>query len=156
MWKSVKIIGQGGFGLVKMAKVDQEDEDGHLPPVIAIKSVPLVHLESLQKEREAFSNLEGSPYLVHCYKADASKEDSVLYYNLLLEYAYGGSLADRLKHGGRLCEEEARKQTKVHMLVLAVLNILCDLLMVSNCDNEFWIGIVLPSMTWHRLEQALM
>ncbi|KAK2990824.1 hypothetical protein RJ640_004187 [Escallonia rubra] len=112
MWKSVKIIGQGGFGVVKMATVDQEDEDGHLPPVIAVKSAPLVHSESLQKEREAFSDLEGSPYLVHCYKADASEEDGVLYYNLLLEYANGGSLADRVKHGGILCEEEARKHTK--------------------------------------------
>ncbi|KAK2979924.1 hypothetical protein RJ640_002185 [Escallonia rubra] len=112
MWRSVKIIGQGGFGVVKMATVDQEDEDCHLPPVIAVKSAPLVHSESLQKEREAFSDLEGSPYLVHCYKADASEEDGVLYYNLLLEYANGGSLADRVKHGGRLCEEEARKHTK--------------------------------------------
>ncbi|KAK3041168.1 hypothetical protein RJ639_028647 [Escallonia herrerae] len=95
-----------------MATVDQEDEDGHLPPVIAVKSAPLVHSESLQKEREALSDLEGSPYLVHCYKADASEEDGVLYYNLLLEYANGGSLADRVKLGGRLCEEEARKHTK--------------------------------------------
>ncbi|KAK2990825.1 hypothetical protein RJ640_004188 [Escallonia rubra] len=112
MWKSVKIIGQGGFGVVKMATVDQEDEDGHLPPVIAVKSAPLVHSESLQKAREAFSDLEGSPYLVHCYKADASEEDGVLNYNLLLEYANEGSLADRGKDGNRLCEEEARKYTK--------------------------------------------
>ncbi|KAK3003351.1 hypothetical protein RJ639_019515 [Escallonia herrerae] len=95
-----------------MATVYQEDEDGRLPPIIVVKSALLVHSKSLQKEKEAFSDLEGSPYLVHCYKADASEEDGVLYYNLLLEYANGGSLADRVKHGDRLCEEEARKHTK--------------------------------------------
>ncbi|KAH0682548.1 hypothetical protein KY290_021129 [Solanum tuberosum] len=72
-----------------------------------------------------------SPYIIHYFGANVSFEDNVNLYNLLLEYAFGGSLADRLRNYNSLLEVEVRKHTKNVLLGLSCIHnngiIHCDI-----------------------------
>ncbi|KAH0678999.1 hypothetical protein KY284_020084 [Solanum tuberosum] len=63
-----------------------------------------------------------SPYIVHCFGANVSFEDNVNPYNLLLEYASRGSLADRLQNCNSLPEFGVKKHTKNVLLGLSFIN----------------------------------
>ncbi|WMV24406.1 hypothetical protein MTR67_017791 [Solanum verrucosum] len=63
-----------------------------------------------------------SPYIVHCFRANVSFEDNVNPYNLLLEYASRGSLADRLQNYNSLPEFEVKKHTKNVLLGLSCIH----------------------------------
>uniref|UniRef100_M1DNX4 Protein kinase n=1 Tax=Solanum tuberosum TaxID=4113 RepID=M1DNX4_SOLTU len=59
-----------------------------------------------------------SPFIVHSFGANVSFEDNVNLYNLLLVYASGGSLADRLQNCNSLSVFEVKKHTKNVLLGL--------------------------------------
>lgn len=99
LWKRGTTLGQGGFGVVSLASTSNALFRGvTLPSLIALKSCNYTASQSLKQEVEILRMFKHSPYIVHCFGANVSFEDNVNLYNLLLEYASGGSLADRLQN----------------------------------------------------------
>ncbi|KAL3500083.1 hypothetical protein ACH5RR_039176 [Cinchona calisaya] len=111
-WKRVKTLGKGSFGTVSLASRSSDSNDVEevldLPESFAIKSCPIENSRSLQKERVLLHEFQGCPHVIRCYGADASlegEEDGIIHYNLMLEYAFHGTLANCIynsKHGLRV------------------------------------------------------
>ncbi|OIT22642.1 PREDICTED: mitogen-activated protein kinase kinase kinase ANP1-like [Nicotiana attenuata] len=138
MWKRGRTLGKGGFGFVSLASTDDTNFDAGtvhhtlIPSLIAVKSCMLSRSESLQVEREFLRMFEDSPHVIRSFGVKVTLEDGVLLYNLLLEYASGGSLADRLNCSGKgMAEVEVKTHTKNVVLGLSRIHgagiIHCDL-----------------------------
>ncbi|CAA2991620.1 mitogen-activated kinase kinase kinase 18-like [Olea europaea subsp. europaea] len=101
-WSKVRILGAGSYGTVHLAaKVD--------PPLsvstAAVKSATFPYSNWLKKEGEILFELRGCREIVQCFGEDTSIENNRGVYNLLLEYASGGSLVDLIKnYGGNMPE----------------------------------------------------
>nr|GMD28222.1 mitogen-activated protein kinase kinase kinase ANP1-like [Ipomoea batatas] len=67
------------------------------PPVFAVKSSKLESSRSLRVEGRILNQLRGYPYIVHCFGDGTSLEHEEVVYNLLLEYAPGGSRESLIK-----------------------------------------------------------
>ncbi|KAF8689589.1 hypothetical protein HU200_041764 [Digitaria exilis] len=102
-WQRGPVIGRGASATVSIA-TDRRTGD-----VFAVKSADIARSGVLRREQSILSALS-SPHVVSCLGADVSVADGsghVTCYDLFLEYAPGGSLADEMRrHGGRF-EEEA-------------------------------------------------
>lgn len=125
LWKRGRTLGKGGFGFVSLALTSNFDDqtlDGvHLPPLIAVKSSMFSRSHSLQEEREFLRLFQDSPHIIRCFGVSITEEDEFVLYNLLLEYANGGSLADCLQNnnfGNGLPEFKVRNHTKNALLGL--------------------------------------
>ncbi|KAL6984959.1 hypothetical protein U1Q18_018340 [Sarracenia purpurea var. burkii] len=113
-WRRGAMIGSGGFGSVYLA-ISKEWRRSPFPPLMAVKSADFSVSTSLRKERKLLSYLHGSPYIVKCFGDEITTgENGGKVYNLLLEYASGGSLLDlNKKFGGNgLPETEVRRYAR--------------------------------------------
>ncbi|KAK4365766.1 hypothetical protein RND71_013646 [Anisodus tanguticus] len=123
LWKRGRTLGAGGFGVVSLAFTSNAQLYGvTLPSLIAVKSCMHTASQSLQEEAEFLRIFKDSPYIVRCFGANLTVEDGVILYNLMLEYASGGSLTDRLHNynsGEGLPELEVKKHTKNVLLGLS-------------------------------------
>lgn len=121
------LLGEGSFGFVSLAKSsglgDNFELELELPPLFAVKSAELGRSSPLQYEREVLHEFRDCSNVIRCYGADASEEDGVILYNLMLEYAAGGSLADRI-YGGKsgFLEDEVRTYTKSVLMGLSCIH----------------------------------
>ncbi|XP_034580690.1 mitogen-activated protein kinase kinase kinase 18 [Setaria viridis] len=100
-WQRGPVIGHGASATVSIAT------DRRTGGVFAVKSVELARAGVLQREQSVLSALS-SPYVVSCLGADvsvAADGSRRMCYDLFLEYAPGGSLADEIKRRGGRCEE---------------------------------------------------
>ncbi|KAA8524971.1 hypothetical protein F0562_011391 [Nyssa sinensis] len=108
---------RGSYGSVYLART--RIPNSRLLPLIAIKSAVFLKSSSLQKEREILLEiLRGCPEIICCYGHQVTIENGQLLYNLLLEFAPGGTLADLIKNkncGGMLPESDVRRYT--HMIL---------------------------------------
>ncbi|MCE3050017.1 hypothetical protein HAX54_046312 [Datura stramonium] len=95
MWKRGKTLGKGEFSFVSLASTEAALIPS-IPSLIALKSCMLSRSQSLQDEREFLRMFEDCPHVIRCFGVKVTQEDGLLLYNLLLEYASAGSLADRL------------------------------------------------------------
>lgn len=115
-WIRASMIGRGSSGRVYLATLrNPTSRNTSLPPVMAVKSAEVSSSASIQKEREAYSNLGGSPYIIKCYGEEITTgSNGAMAFNLLLEYGSGGTLSDRMKQSGGngLAELEARLHTR--------------------------------------------
>ncbi|PUZ75311.1 hypothetical protein GQ55_1G149900 [Panicum hallii var. hallii] len=100
-WQRGPVIGRGASATVSIA-TDRRTGD-----VFAVKSVEIAGAGVLEREQSLLSALS-SPYVVSCLGADvsvAADGSGRMCYDLFLEYAPGGSLADEIKRCGGRCEE---------------------------------------------------
>ncbi|CAL4888165.1 unnamed protein product [Urochloa decumbens] len=100
-WQRGPVIGRGASATVSVAT------DRRTGSVFAVKSVEIARSGVLQREQSVLSALS-SPYVVSCLGADVSAAadgSGRACYDLFLEYAPGGSLADEIKRRGGRCEE---------------------------------------------------
>ncbi|XP_057479928.1 mitogen-activated protein kinase kinase kinase 20-like [Actinidia eriantha] len=125
-WKRGKTLGQGASGMVSMALVsspqshnDQitlthQNHHHRLPSLMAVKSAPLHKSRSLFRERRLLQEFQSCPHILRCFGAETTTERGTQWHNIFLEYASGGSLADRIQNSGgvRLPESEVRRYTK--------------------------------------------
>ncbi|KAB1212238.1 MAP kinase kinase kinase SSK2 [Morella rubra] len=95
MWR---VLGKGTYGTVFL--VASTDLDA---PPIAVKSC-LLHRSS---------SLRGLPRIVQWFGSTTSIKNGVQYYDLLLKYAAGGTLADVIQKGKGLQEEDVRCYTRM-------------------------------------------
>ncbi|KAF8413807.1 hypothetical protein HHK36_001800 [Tetracentron sinense] len=113
MWMRGETIGKGSFGTVSLAITSPTKKLHIPPPIIAVKSAQISLSHSLEKEMKILSQLNDCPQILRCYGHDITIEKGILLYNVLLEYASGGSLADRIENsGGGLPEIQVRRFTR--------------------------------------------
>lgn len=110
-WIKYKSIGHGSFSNVTLAK--PTNQTSHFPPLIAIKSSPIVQptsTASLMNEFNILNELQNCPEIVTCYGDCFTCENGQKLYNIVLEYAAGGSLADKVN--SKVPETNVRKYVK--------------------------------------------
>lgn len=110
-WIRGKKLGHGSFATVSLAAVQKGQ---NFPPLIAVKTCGASHASSLLHEKSILQELQDCPEVITCYGESFSCENGEKLYNVLLEYASGGSLSDRVKNSGtgKLPENEIRQYTK--------------------------------------------
>ncbi|KAF8407286.1 hypothetical protein HHK36_006413 [Tetracentron sinense] len=98
-WTRGELIGQGSFGTVSLATNTRPNTRHNLkPPTMAVKWAELTQSSSLEMENQILSDLHGCPHILRCYGGEiTNNEKGQQFYNLLLEYGSGGSLADHIK-----------------------------------------------------------
>ncbi|GFZ04009.1 mitogen-activated protein kinase kinase kinase 15 [Actinidia rufa] len=101
-WFRGPMIGKGSFGSVYLANLKKPKlRFGCFPAVMAVKSAEISVSGSIQKEREALSNIGRCPNVIQCFGEETTTgENGEMVYNLLLEFASGGTLADLIKKSG--------------------------------------------------------
>ncbi|XP_019176824.1 PREDICTED: protein kinase byr2-like [Ipomoea nil] len=99
-------LGSGSYGTVFLGRLLSSSSSTD-SPLFAVKSSKLESSSSLRVEGRLLNALRGCPYIVQCFGEDTSVEHGRAVYNLLLEYAPGGSLENLIKsRTGRLLEFE--------------------------------------------------
>lgn len=116
-WVRGEIIGRGSFGTVSLA-VPKSNSTQYV-----VKSSEICNSFSLKNEKEILSELsKNHPNIVRCLGDSSSFERGTHFYNLFLEYASKGSLADQLKlAGGKFELSDVKRYTK------SVINGLCHI-----------------------------
>ncbi|KAI3675621.1 hypothetical protein L1987_85212 [Smallanthus sonchifolius] len=127
-WTKGPTVGCGSTATVSLATTVTGDH-------IAVKSTELSSSSFLQKEQQFLSKLS-SRYIIKYMGFDVDYVDHVPMYNLLMEYAPGGSIADVIKEeGGCLDECLIRSYTRQILLGLDYLHsnnlVHCDI----KCSN---------------------
>ncbi|XP_073057898.1 mitogen-activated protein kinase kinase kinase 20-like [Primulina eburnea] len=111
-WIRGENVGHGSFATVNLAV--PRSKSGGVFPLMAVKSCGFSQSSSLMKEKLILDELKDCPEVVRCFGESFSYENGEKLYNVLLEYAPGGTLADKLKNYSdrRLPESEVRRCTK--------------------------------------------
>ncbi|KAL3636563.1 hypothetical protein CASFOL_018862 [Castilleja foliolosa] len=101
-WTRGETLGEGAFGFVSVAKTHHHQSAGNnhhlIPPLIAVKTSLLSLSKTLWAEKGLLDKFKGCPSIIRCYGDDITTTDNGgdKFYNILLEYASGGCLADRI------------------------------------------------------------
>ncbi|XP_058228404.1 mitogen-activated protein kinase kinase kinase 20-like [Rhododendron vialii] len=111
-WVRGEAVGRGSFGSVNLAKPRKQGT--RFPQLMAVKSCGSSRSASLMNEKSVLEQLSDCPQIIRCFGGDSSFESGEKLFNLLLEYASGGSLAERVKNSGdrRLPESEVQRYTR--------------------------------------------
>ncbi|CAN4081584.1 unnamed protein product [Withania somnifera] len=111
-WVRGKAIGHGSSGRVSLA-IPKTQATQFLPSVV-VKSCGVSQSASLINEKKILDELNGCPEIVRCLGDSYSFENGENLYNVLLEYASGGSLAEKLNksENRKLPEFEVSGYTK--------------------------------------------
>ncbi|KAJ1411976.1 Serine/threonine-protein kinase, active site, partial [Sesbania bispinosa] len=111
-WVRGDSIGRGSFAIVNLAKPTTSNSTWFSSPTV-VKSSEASTSFSLKNEKHVLDCLGSCRRIIRCFGDDYTFENGEEYYNLFLEYAAGGSLADQLKfHGGRIPEQRVRSYTR--------------------------------------------
>ncbi|KAG2724427.1 hypothetical protein I3760_01G015700 [Carya illinoinensis] len=107
-WVRGDPIGHGSFATVSLAIPRNSSARAH--PVMVVKSSESSNSASLRNEKHVLDQLSTCPEVIRCLGDDLSVEKGEEFYNLFLEYASNGSLADQVNsRGGRLPESDVRR-----------------------------------------------
>ncbi|KAL3813624.1 hypothetical protein ACJIZ3_014892 [Penstemon smallii] len=111
-WIRGEKLGHGSFATVSLAVPKKQSNQN--PPLMAVKSCGVLHSSSLMREKLILDELKDCPEIIQCYGESFSYENGEKLYNVLLEYASGGALSEKLKNSDdhRLPELEIRRYTK--------------------------------------------
>ncbi|XP_038902012.1 mitogen-activated protein kinase kinase kinase 18-like isoform X2 [Benincasa hispida] len=113
-WVRGDELGRGNFATISLAKLTKGFDQ--FPPLMVVKSsVSSLSSVSLKNEKQILDRIGICPQIITCFGDGFSVEkDEEKRYNLFLEYANGGSLADvvRIHGGGGLPEFDVRRYTK--------------------------------------------
>ncbi|RXH81703.1 hypothetical protein DVH24_035124 [Malus domestica] len=95
-WLRGALIGQGSFASVFLATPNKRTRGlltGNLPAVMAVKSAELSASESIQHEAAVLFEIKGCPFIIERFGEETTTTDKGhKVYNLLLEFAAGGTL----------------------------------------------------------------
>ncbi|OAY35462.1 mitogen-activated protein kinase kinase kinase 20 [Manihot esculenta] len=107
-WFRGDCIGCGSFSTVNLAIPRSISA-----PLMAVKSCDVFESSLLENEKDVLTQLGNCEHVIQCFGGDQSVENGKMLYNLLLEYASGGSLSHLVKKsGGCLPESDARRYTR--------------------------------------------
>ncbi|KAL2529813.1 Mitogen-activated protein kinase kinase kinase 17 [Forsythia ovata] len=103
-WKKHQILGSGSYGTVHVASPSEHDPNS--TDVVAVKSASFPHAYLLKNESNVLYELRGCPEIVLCFGDDISVENNKEVYNVMLEFAPGGTLADLIEnYPGKMSEK---------------------------------------------------
>nr|GLL33748.1 mitogen-activated protein kinase kinase kinase NPK1-like [Ipomoea trifida] len=105
-WEKQRFLGSGSYGQVHLAVLKPAGE-----MKMAVKSAAIQCSSSLERERVFLDALRDCPFIVRCFGEDVSMEHGQHVYNLLLEYAPGGTLHQLIRTTGGIREDLARLYT---------------------------------------------
>ncbi|GFP88630.1 serine/threonine-protein kinase bck1/slk1/ssp31 [Phtheirospermum japonicum] len=134
-WFRGSIIGKGGFGCVYLANLkNPKSKYSFFPALMAVKSAELSISGSIQKEWEVLSNVKGCPNIIKCFGEETTMgHNGAMFYNLLLEYGFGGTLDGRIKkyNGG-----DGLSEFEVKVIARSILRGLCHIHGIGyvHCD----------------------
>ncbi|XP_057422259.1 mitogen-activated protein kinase kinase kinase 20-like [Lotus japonicus] len=113
-WVRGDLIGRGSFATVSLAIPTGSSSSTRFPLPTVVKSAEASTSSSLENEKNVLDRLGSScPRIIRCFGGDRTFENGEERFNLFLEYAAGGSLADQVKfHGGRIPENKVRSYTR--------------------------------------------
>lgn len=114
-WIRRETIGHGSFSTVSLATTTTSGSSSTtlFPPLMAVKSSGVVCSGALMNERDVLDDLGECSEIVRCFGEGRTVENGEEIYNLFLEYASGGNLANRIKNSGEaLPEFEVRRFTR--------------------------------------------
>ncbi|XP_051125817.1 mitogen-activated protein kinase kinase kinase 18-like [Andrographis paniculata] len=103
-WTRGHIIGHGATAAVSAATSRKSGE------IIAVKSAELQRSKALQREAEILSGLD-CPYIIGFRGCDVTREGDTAVFNLKMEYAPGGTVADAARRLGGVDGPTARRYT---------------------------------------------
>ncbi|MCD9558840.1 hypothetical protein HAX54_016466 [Datura stramonium] len=111
-WIRGEAVGHGSFAKVHLA-IPRKQSTQFVPSMV-VKSSGVSHSASLMNEKKILDELNGCQEIVRCFGDSNSFENGENLYNVLLEYASGGSLAEKLKksENQKLPEFEVSGYTK--------------------------------------------
>ncbi|KAB1214469.1 Mitogen-activated protein kinase kinase kinase ANP1 [Morella rubra] len=115
-WMRGPMIGKGSFGSVFLATSKKpRSRFDCFPAAMAVKSAEVSVSGSLQKEKEVLDNVKGCPFVIGCFGEEiTTQENGEMVFNLLLEYASGGTLAESIEKssGSGLPESDVKRYTR--------------------------------------------
>ncbi|PHT89470.1 hypothetical protein T459_04583 [Capsicum annuum] len=94
-WVRGEAVGHGSFGKVNLAI--PRKQSAQFFPSMVVKSCGVYHSASLVNEKKILEELNGCPEIICCFGESYSYENGKNLYNVLLEYASGGSLAEKVR-----------------------------------------------------------
>ncbi|CAK7337689.1 unnamed protein product [Dovyalis caffra] len=111
-WVRGGCLGYGSSSTVHLAT--PKNSSFSYPAVMAVKSCNQADANILENEREILNEIGFCPEIIQYFgDCQTTEENSECLYNLLLEYAEGGSLSYKLKKsGGCLQESDVKNYTK--------------------------------------------
>ena len=109
-WHTVRVLGRGSYGVVYLAIHAKHNGNGLIRQRIAVKTALLENAFSLIKEKRIYGVFRDCPEIAHCYYSQITVEGGLMHYNLVLEYAPGGTLEDVIGLG--LPENDVRVYTR--------------------------------------------
>ncbi|KAM7265036.1 hypothetical protein ACFE04_002719 [Oxalis oulophora] len=110
-WVRGETIGYGSFATVSLAT--SSSDSSHLPSLMAAKSCVIECADSLINERRILSEIGYCPQIIKCFGDQITIENmGDKFYNLLLEYASRGSLADLVSNDNGLPESDVKYYTR--------------------------------------------
>ncbi|KAK4367759.1 hypothetical protein RND71_011551 [Anisodus tanguticus] len=108
-WVRGEPVGHGSFGKVSLAVPRKQSTQ-----VVVVKSCAASCSATLMNEKLILDEIKGCPQIINCLGDSYTYENGEKLYNVLLEYASGGALSEKLKNSSdrKLPEFEIRKYTK--------------------------------------------
>ncbi|KAL5705700.1 hypothetical protein ACHQM5_023967 [Ranunculus cassubicifolius] len=111
-WVRGEIIGRGSFSTINIATPRNHYSEKN-SPLMAVKSASKTESAMLYKEKDILSCLRDSPRILQCLGDDTTFEDGREVYNVFLELASRGNLAELMKsYGGKMKEAYVKRYTK--------------------------------------------
>lgn len=149
-WIRRSVVGKGNYGSVFVANMNARSRYSLYPSIMAVKSAEVSVSGSIQKEKEVMDNIRGSANVIKCFGEKITLENNQIVYNLLFEFASGGTLADVIKmsHGKGLLEVDVKCNARSILKGLSHIHkrgyVHCDLkpeniLLVANKNNDGFI-----------------
>ncbi|KZV47259.1 mitogen-activated protein kinase kinase kinase 2-like [Dorcoceras hygrometricum] len=130
-WIRGEALGRGGFAFVSKGIITSQ-QDG-IPHIVAVKSSNSSESDTLVKEKKLLDRFNNCPFIIRCFGDDTTEEDGQMLYNIFLEYASGGCLADIMKSsdGRGLPEPAVKNHTRSILMALSHMHALgyvhCDI-----------------------------
>ncbi|GLU13553.1 hypothetical protein SLE2022_301850 [Rubroshorea leprosula] len=111
-WVRGDTIGYGSFGTVNLAIQGKSSVQGS-SALMAVKSAATFDAGSLKNEKAALDQIGSCPEIIRCLGNNYSFENGEDLYNVFLEFASKGSLADQVKrNSGGFGESDVRRHTR--------------------------------------------
>ncbi|XP_058751588.1 mitogen-activated protein kinase kinase kinase 20-like [Vicia villosa] len=108
-WVRGESLGRGTFATVHLVLPKGSSNSTLFPSPTAVKTSEVSTSYTLKNERHVLDCLGSCQQIIRCFGDDYTFENGHEYYNLFLEYASAGTLADQVKfHGGRIPELNIR------------------------------------------------
>ncbi|XP_050871727.1 mitogen-activated protein kinase kinase kinase 20 [Lathyrus oleraceus] len=112
-WVRGESVGRGSFATVHLVIPKATSNFTLFPSPTAVKTSEVSTSYSLKNEKHVLDRLGSCQQIISCFGDDYTFENGHEYYNLFLEYASAGTLADQVKlHGGRIPEQNIRGYTR--------------------------------------------